>query len=284
LDRSRPRWQGHGGQGANLGEGRPSETAARRRSARGLAKPTVADFAERWLTEHVNVKRKPRTQIEYRRHVRQRIVPSKVGQTRLDLVKRTDVMEWHAALEWTGATNANRCLQALSAVFGFAEKLDLIPIGSNPCRRIEKFRELPRKRSVTLAELQRLWRVLDEIEAEGKESPFALAAIRRLMMTAACKNEILTSLRYNVDPQHRVLVLSDSKTGRRHVGLNSVAIDIIIKLPRVAGNPYLIVGDKAGQHLVNLQKPWTRIRGRAGLADSEIRTFRPINLVLGFWY
>jgi protein gp37 len=45
-----------------------------------LAKPTVANFAERWLTEHVNVKRKPRTQIEDRRHVRQRIAPWKVGQ------------------------------------------------------------------------------------------------------------------------------------------------------------------------------------------------------------
>jgi hypothetical protein len=38
-----------------------------------LAKPTVADFAERWLAEHVNAKRKQRTQTEYLRIVRQRI-------------------------------------------------------------------------------------------------------------------------------------------------------------------------------------------------------------------
>jgi integrase len=241
-----------------------------------MAKPTVANFAERWLTEHVNVKRKPRTQTEYRRIVNQRIAASKIGQTRLDLVKRADVIEWHAALLGRGATAANRCLQALSAVFGFAEKVDLIPIGSNPCRRVEKFREMPRKRSVTVAELQRLWRVLGEVEAEGKESPFALAAIRLLMMTGARKGDILKALRCNIDMQRRVLVLDDSKTGRRRVdiGLNQAAIDVITKLPRVAGNPYLIVGEKAGQHLVNLQKPWARIRARAGLADVRIHDLR----------
>jgi integrase len=240
------------------------------------AKPDVANFAQRWLAEHVSVKRKPRTRIEYQRIVDRHITDSKIGRTRLDLVKRADVIEWHSALHEVGATAANRYLQALSAIFGFAEKVDLIPIGSNPCRRVEKFRELPRKRSVAVAELQRLWRTLDEVESEGNENPFALAAIRLLMLTGARKSDILEALWCNVDTQRRVLSLDDSKTGRRRVdvGLNRAAIDVIAKLPRVAGNPYLIVGEKPGQHLVNIQKPWARIRTRAGLADVRLHDLR----------
>jgi hypothetical protein len=38
----------------------------------------------------------------------------------------------------------------------------------------------------------------------------------------------------------------------------------------VSGNPHVIVGDKTGAHLVNLEKPWRRIRKAADLDD--IRT------------
>jgi hypothetical protein len=88
---------------------------------------------------------------------------------------------------------------------------------------------MPRKRSVTVAELQHLRRVLDEVEAEGNENLFALAAIRLLMMTGACKDDILKALRCNIDMHRRVLALEDSKTGRRRVdiGLNRAATDII---------------------------------------------------------
>src|SRR5262245_507415 len=97
-----------------------------------------------------------------------------------------------------------------------------------------------------------------------------------LCLELAQGRDILKALWCNIDMQRRVLVLDDSKTGRRRVdiGLNRADIDVIAKLPHVAGNPYLIVGEKAGQHLVNLQKPWARIRARAGLADVRIHDIR----------
>ena len=45
-------------------------------------------------------------------------------------------------------------------------------------------------------------------------------------------------------------------------------------LPRMEGNPYVIVGDKPGAHLVNLQKPWRRIRTAAGIPDVRIHDLR----------
>ena len=40
------------------------------------------------------------------------------------------------------------------------------------------------------------------------------------------------------------------------------------------GNRYVIVGAKPGAHLVNLSKPWYRIRAKAGLGDVRIHDLR----------
>jgi len=45
-------------------------------------------------------------------------------------------------------------------------------------------------------------------------------------------------------------------------------------LPRVTGNPYVIVGKKEKAHLTDLQHPWRRIRKAAGLSDVRIHDLR----------
>jgi len=45
-------------------------------------------------------------------------------------------------------------------------------------------------------------------------------------------------------------------------------------LPRLDGNPHLIVGAKEGAALVNLEKPWRAIRGAAGLDDVRLHDLR----------
>lgn len=39
-------------------------------------------------------------------------------------------------------------------------------------------------------------------------------------------------------------------------------------------NPYVICGEKKGAHLVNLQKPWRRIRQKAGLEHVRLHDLR----------
>jgi integrase len=43
---------------------------------------------------------------------------------------------------------------------------------------------------------------------------------------------------------------------------------------RPEGNPFVIVGQRKGRHLVNLQKPWRRIRAAASLPDVRIHDLR----------
>jgi integrase len=58
------------------------------------------------------------------------------------------------------------------------------------------------------------------------------------------------------------------------IGLNAPALTVLQTIPRIEGNPYVICGDKAGQHLVNLQNPWRRIRKAAKLDDVRLHDLR----------
>ena len=74
-----------------------------------------------------------------------------------------------------------------------------------------------------------------------------------------------------VDLEHSCLRFEDSKTGQKVVFLNSAAREVLKAIDREPGNPFVIRGAKTGSHLVNLEKPWRRLRDEAGLADVRLR-------------
>ena len=78
----------------------------------------------------------------------------------------------------------------------------------------------------------------------------------------------------HVDLDIGELRLPDTKTGGRAVPLAPSAVRLLTSLPRDADNPRVIAGRKPGSHLTDLQHPWRRIRGRAGLDDVRIHDLR----------
>jgi integrase len=89
-------------------------------------------------------------------------------------------------------------------------------------------------------------------------------------------NEILT-LRWEwVDLEHGCLRLPDSKTGSKLVPLGEPALALLTtaKASRSEDNLYVIPGRRKGKHLVNVQKPWRRIRQHAGLDGVRIHDLR----------
>jgi len=157
---------------------------------------------------------------------------------------------------------------------GWAGKRGLLPSEANPCRGIDRYKENKRERFLSAAELSRLGEALREAEQEKTLSPYPVAAIRLLLLTGARLSEILTLKWDYVDPDHQQFRLPRSKTGPKSIYLTTAVADILQELPRVKGNPFVIVGDRAGAHLVNLQKPWRRIRARAGLDDVRLHDLR----------
>ena len=49
---------------------------------------------------------------------------------------------------------------------------------------------------------------------------------------------------------------------------------MLADLPREDGNPWVNRGRLPGSHITDLQKPWRRIRARAGLEDVRIHDLR----------
>jgi integrase len=58
------------------------------------------------------------------------------------------------------------------------------------------------------------------------------------------------------------------------VHLNDAAKGVLAAIQPVAGNPFVITGAKAGAHLINLKKPWQRIRRAAELPDVRLHDLR----------
>jgi integrase len=188
-------------------------------------------------------------------------------------LKRLDIARLHHELS-DKPYQANRVLAFLSAFFNWAEKHGLRPDGSNPCRHVEKYREGRRERFLSQAELGRLGDALREAEKDKTCSPWVIAAIRLLSFTGARRNEILTLRWEHVSEEHECLMLPDSKTGRKAIHLNAPALALLQTIPRIEGNAYVICGEKPGRHLVNLEKPWRRIRTAAQLDDVRLHDLR----------
>jgi integrase len=243
----------------------PAEDIKLRRKA-----PTVAALCERFMEEHVPNRCKPTTEKEYRRSVDLFIVPS-MGRHKVSDVTRADIAQLHHSLRHI-PYQANRTLGVLSKLFNLAEVWGLRADGSNPCRHVKKYPEKKRERYLSPDELARLGAVLDEAENDGSESPYMIAAIRLLILTGCRLGEIQT-LKWSHVSGNR-LMLSDSKTGAKPVYLGPPAIAILNSIERLRDNEYVIVGKMPGQHLTDFQRPWRRIRKRAGLDDLRIHDLR----------
>ena len=233
--------------------------------------PTVREAADRFMAEH-GLRLKPRTREEYQRLLSNAIIPH-LGKRQLREVSRADIVSFHTKLAAT-PRKANFALSVLSKMMNWAELKGLRPENTNPCRLVSKYKENKRQRFLLHDEVAKLGQVLDQLRTDGTESPFVIAAIRLLLLTGARLSEILTLEWRYVDLQRAIIFLPDSKTGQKPIFLNRSAIELLAELPRIEGNPFVIVGDVEGGHLINLQKPWRRIRKMVDIEDVRLHDLR----------
>jgi integrase len=234
--------------------------------------PTMAELADRYMREHSLVKKKPGSirPDEYNLHCH--VLPA-LGSKKVVAVTRADIASLHHAMRATPGA-ANRVLSLLSKMFTLAEQWGLRPEGSNPVRHIQRYRERRFDRFLSAEELARLGEVLAEAERRQMEYASVIAAIRLLIFTGARLSEILELRWQQVDFDHTCLRLPDSKSGAKLIYLSPPALEVLYGIERHESNPYVIVGREPCSHLVNLRKPWSRLRARAGLSDVRIHDLR----------
>ncbi|MBM3490069.1 MAG: DUF4102 domain-containing protein [Alphaproteobacteria bacterium] len=170
-----------------------------------------------------------------------------------------------------GKGTASRTVGLLGGIFTFAVKRGLR--ADNPVRGVERYRDRQNERYLSAAELAQLGETLSAAEQAG-DNPTAIAAIRLLILTGCRKSEILTLEWRHVDFEHACLRLPTSKTGAKTMPLGAPALELLASLPRLAGNPYVLPGERSGGFFVGLPKAWERIRARAGLEGFRLHDLR----------
>jgi integrase len=251
----------------------PATERAQARSA-----PTFAGLSARYTAEYSAIHHKPRTRDEDARLLRLHLLP-RFGSVRIRDIGKADIARFHSSLRATPVC-ANRAVALLSAMFGWAERVGERPDGSNPCRHVTRYPEHKRERLLSPAELASLGEALQQAEhgalppRRSVEDPRALSAIRLLLFTGARRSEILTLRWEYIDLEQGIARLPDSKTGAKTLYLPPGALSVLSGLPRLAGNPYVLPGDRAGAHFVDIAKPWQRIRSAAGLPTLRLHDLR----------
>jgi integrase len=265
---------------------------------------TLKELADLFLSEHVEAKRKPATASHYR-DILQRIVLSELGTRQGEKVTTADLARLHVRMK-NRPYQANRMLAVVGSLYAFAGKRKLVPGGFNPVRGIDKYPEKGRERFLSGTELARLGGAIREAETIGipwqvdttkqtaKHVPkrknrrtliskHAAAAIRLLIFTGARLREILHLRWGNVDLERGLLLLSDSKTGKKAIVLNAPAMTVLASLPHVGA--YVIAGQDAGTEKekprADLNKPWRSVAKRAGLAGLRIHDLRHTHASFG---
>lgn len=251
------------------------------------AAPRMNELLDRYLSDHAEPHKKPKSIAQDRRTIDVHLRPA-LGQKKVVDLARNDVAALHRRLGET-PYQANRTLALLSKAMNLAEGWGMRPDGSNPCRHVKKYREQKRERFLSAQELARLGEALAAaergdvmIERAGKGGekayssilPQAIAAIRLLVFTGARVSEILSLERAHVNLEAGRLELPDSKTGAKFVYLPAPAKALLAVMPEVENNPYVITGGKPGTHLVNLKDSWGAIRDAADLSDVRIHDLR----------
>lgn len=237
---------------------------------------TVESVAARFLSSHVEARRKAATVRLYKLAINSHVIP-KLGSIAIAELAPADVARVHHGLHATPYL-ANRVLAVLSKLVSWSEQHGYRAPGANPCRGIEAYREQSRRRYLTPAELKRLGVALRFAERRNRLPPSAIVAIRLLLLTGARVSEILSLQWRFLDLSAGSIHLPDSKTGRKTILLSPPAVAILDAWPRFAGSPYVFPGegrgDRKGKHRVSLSDAWMWLRTRAKARDVRLHDLR----------
>jgi integrase len=230
---------------------------------------TYADLAKLHIEE---AKRTQRSWWSTEHIVNKKLV-SRFGKSRLDEISPKEIAKWLGELAASGLKEAT--IDKYRVVLGRSYELgrrwgvagtEINPVRSVPRRAYDNARQ----RYLTAEEAQRLkW----ACELSANKSLSALVGL--WVLTGTRKRELLDTKWRDVDLERRLLRVPRSKSGRaRHVPLSQAAIDIIERLPRKEGCPWLVPNPSTGKPWVSIKRAWKKAIEEADLPGLRIHDLR----------
>lgn len=290
----------------NKGEDPAESKRADRKAASDML--SISELADRFITEHIEPNNKASTAKEHKRLVEKFIKP-KLGSLPVKGVGTSEIATMLHQIQKRTPIQGNRIRAVLSKMFSKAELWELRPVGSNPVRGQDRAPETKKSRNLTDHELFALGMAIRRAELHRfdknqtntpPESPYALVALRIALLTGMRKGEILALQKpwVSLDAGKIIIPAEAHKTGGktgqgRLVHLCRAAVELLRTLPKEGKNPFIIVGEREGKALVDLQSPWERLRESVTHACTELdvtdvtihdlrRTFASVAARLGY--
>lgn len=226
---------------------------------------TLDELFERYEAEE-GKRLSPRTLANARAHMRNQLKP--LANARIDDIRKKDVAQLHAKLS-DAPYAANRAVATLSSVFAFAERIDLLPTGTNPARGLRRYPEKNRERMLDADEIAKLWSALIDLQREERHV-FAAPAIMLGMLTGWRVGEVRTLSWDAVDLAGREAMIV-GKTGPRRAPFPSSTEKLFRYLGEVS-KPFG-VGEDRGRWVFPSLAGKTRERGPVADWEHE-RTWR----------
>ncbi|MCP5082891.1 MAG: tyrosine-type recombinase/integrase [Alphaproteobacteria bacterium] len=257
-----------------------------------------SELFEVYLAGH-GPKLKSRTRQDYISGITRHVLPA-IGKLKAANVTVKNVNMIHVRLA-DHPHRANRIIAYMSSIFSWAAENDYVKKGVNPASAIKRFRENGRERYLSQDEINRLGAVLIQAETDGlpwvvmakgerakhvpkggRNTVYPLHitnAIRLLLLTGCRLREILHLRWSEVDVERGLLLLPDSKTGRKTVILNRASIAILSSAERI-GN-FVVPSSDLNRPRHDLKRPWDHIRATAKLDDVRLHDLRHTHASIG---
>jgi integrase len=274
-----------------VAERKAAEEAARDQARRAI---TVGELIDRYLSEGpaLNPAKRARSWAHDRTCLESHVRPL-IGNVLLANVRRGDVEGiMTAVLQGKtarrkklgpravqnvkgGPAAARAAVVATQTLFQWAIQRELME--SNPARGVKK--PPPGKREIFLSDeqVERLLKVISDMETDGRLAPVFGDTLRLLALTGARRSEVERLRWSEVDFQRGVVMLPDlrSKTGRKTMPLGDPALAILAQRQRIAGSDFVFPGIKRADRPANaLSKNWQRVRAAAGLPAVRVHDLR----------
>lgn len=232
--------------------------------------PKLADFVANYFIPYIKqYKRGWKTNVSM---LKNHILPT-FGELFLDEITQMAIVQFHCSMRDKGyaAVTCNSAVIMVRYMFNLAKKWGFNGADVNPACGITLFQvNNQRERYLTRSEVQALKEAINESENTQLQHIVVL-----LLLTGCRKRELLDAKWEHFDIERRIWRIPTSKSGKlRNVPISDTVVDVLEKVPRFEGCPYLLPNPKTHRPFNTIYYSWNTARNRAEMPDLRMHDLR----------